>query len=265
MSILSASTPVVFPVGRPALVGYLPVGFPDPRTAVEAARAMVDNGVALLELGLPYSDPVMDGPVIQRAAEVALAGGSTTATVFETVAAVADRAPTLVMTYWNPVERHGVDRFAKRLASAGGAGLITPDLIPEEAEPSGWTAAAAAHGLAAVHLVAPTSSDERIALTAAAASGFVYAASLMGVTGTGGAVADTARALVARVRAVRDIPVCVGLGVSTAEQVATIGEHADGVIVGAAFVRKLLEADSPAAGVRAVGEFAASLADGLRR
>ncbi|GLZ42524.1 tryptophan synthase subunit alpha [Actinokineospora sp. NBRC 105648] len=251
--------------GRAALVGYLPAGFPSAEGAVAAARAMVEGGVDVIELGLPYSDPVMDGPVIQRAAAAALAGGATTETLFDSVAAVAETGvPVLCMTYWNPVERYGVRRFAERLAAAGGHGLVTPDLIPEEAAGAGWTEAATEHGLARVHLVAPSSSDSRVALTAAASSGFVYAASMMGVTGTGQAAGGAAADLVARVRATRDIPVCVGIGVSTRDQAAAIGRHADGVIVGAAFVRRLLEAETEAAGVDAVREFAADLAAGLR-
>lgn len=251
---------------RAALIGYLPAGFPTRRTAVDAALAMAESGVDVIELGLPYSDPVMDGPVIQHAATAALAGGATTDTVLESVAEIAAAGvPVLVMTYWNPVERYGVERFARQLADAGGSGLITPDLIPEEADDTGWTTAADRHGLRRVHLVAPSSSPERLALTARASSGFLYAAALMGVTGTGGALAEVANGLVSRVREVRaDLPVCVGLGVSTAAQAAAIGQAADGVIVGAAFVRELAEAGTAAEGVAAVGRFAAELSSGLR-
>ncbi|MGM1063964.1 tryptophan synthase subunit alpha [Saccharothrix sp. Mg75] len=252
--------------GRAALIGYLPAGFPTARAAVDAALAMAGSGVDVVELGLPYSDPVMDGPVIQRAATAALAGGATTETVLESVAEIAAAGvPVLVMTYWNPVERYGVERFARRLAEVGGSGLITPDLIPEEADDTGWTAESDRRGLRRVHLVAPSSSPERLALTARASTGFVYAAALMGVTGTGGALTDVAHGLVSRVREVRaDLPVCVGLGVSTAEQAAAIGQAADGVIVGAAFVRRLAEARNAAEGVAAVARFAAELARGVR-
>jgi tryptophan synthase alpha chain len=251
--------------GRAALIGYLPAGFPSAPGAVEAAVAMAESGVDIVEIGLPYSDPVMDGPVIQRASAAALAGGTTTETVLDTIAAISAKGiPVLCMTYWNPVERYGVDRFATALACAGGSGLITPDLIPEEADDSGWTAAAKRHGLHGVYLVAPSSSDERVALTANAASGFVYAAAIMGVTGTGQAGAEVASQVVKRVRAARDIPVCVGLGVSDASQAADIAAVADGVIVGAAFVRRLLDADSESAGVSAVAKFATELAKGIR-
>ncbi|OZM73597.1 tryptophan synthase subunit alpha [Amycolatopsis antarctica] len=250
---------------RAALIGYLPAGFPSVPGSIAALRAMIDGGVDIVEIGLPYSDPVLDGPVIQRASEAALAAGTTTTDVFRVTEALAERGvPVLCMTYWNPIERYGVDRFAEEFAAAGGSGLVTPDLIPEEAGGSGWFAASDRHGLDRVFLVAPSSSTERIELTAAAGRGFVYAASLMGVTGTGGAVRAVAAALVDRVRAVSGVPVCVGLGVSGARQAADIAAAADGVIVGAGFVRRLLDAATPEAGVEAVRAFAAELADGVR-
>jgi tryptophan synthase alpha chain len=242
--------------GRPLLIGYLPAGFPSFDGAVAAFRAMVQAGVDVVEVGLPYSDPLMDGPTIQRAAEAALAGGTTPRDVLRTVEAVAATGvPTLVMTYWNPVERYGVDRFARDLAAAGGAGVITPDVVPEESAP--WLAATAAAGLDSVFLVAPSSTDARIAAIAEVTRGFVYAASTMGVTGARTAVADTAAALVARVRAATSLPVAVGLGVSTRSQAAEVAGYADGVIVGSAFVRRLLDGDDPA-------PLAAELAAGVR-
>jgi tryptophan synthase alpha chain len=243
--------------GRAALVGYLPVGFPDLNVSVEAARAMVDAGVDVVELGLPYSDPVMDGPVIQQAAEAALAGGTRTRDVLHAVEQVAATgAPVLVMTYWNPVLRYGVDAFARDLAAAGGAGLITPDLIPDEA--SEWLAASDAHDLDRVFLVAPSSTPERLAATAAACRGFVYAASTMGVTGARDAVASGARSLVEATRAAGAERVCVGLGVSTGDQAAQVGQFADGVIVGSALVSAL-----STAGVDGVRSLAAELAAGV--
>jgi tryptophan synthase alpha chain len=253
---------------RAALVGYLPAGYPSVDGAIDACRAMIDGGVDIVEVGLPYSDPQMDGPVIQRAVEAALEAGTVTPDVLRTAEAVAAAgAPALVMTYWNPVERYGVERFAKELADAGGAGLITPDLIPEEA--AEWIAASDAHGLDRVFLVAQTSTDERIALTTSACRGFVYAASLMGVTGTRATVNTAAEGLVGRTRAVldsagHDLPVCVGLGVSNGAQAAEVARYADGVIVGSAFVRRLLEAPDPAAGLAAVRDLAAELAAGCR-
>ena len=249
--------------GRAALVGYLPAGFPSVPGCVDALAAMVEAGVDVVEVGLPYSDPLMDGPTIQRAAEIALAAGTSTADVLHTVRAIAaGPAPVLVMSYWNPLERYGVTAFADALAAAGGVGVITPDLTPDEAGP--WLAAVSAAGLDPVFLVAPSSTDERIARVARVTRGFVYAASTMGVTGVREAVSDRAGALVARVRTATDLPVCVGLGVSTAEQAAQVASYADGVIVGSAFVRRLLDAASPADGVRAVADLARELAGGVR-
>ncbi|WP_307875022.1 tryptophan synthase subunit alpha [Frankia nepalensis] len=253
--------------GRSVLVGYLPAGYPTVDGAIAAMRAMVEAGVDVVEVGLPYSDPTMDGPVIQDAADAALRGGVSTADVLRTVEAVADTgAPTLVMTYWNPVERHGVERFAADLAAAGGAGVITPDLPPEEAGP--WLDAAGAHGLDPVFLVAPSSTDERIRLVTSITGGFVYAASLMGVTGARQSVGAAAEGLVERVRAVTDLPVAVGLGVRDGGQAATVAAFADGVIVGSALVAALLEAERAGtgreAGLAAIRVLAADLAAGVR-
>ncbi|HYJ67129.1 MAG TPA: tryptophan synthase subunit alpha [Nocardioidaceae bacterium] len=249
--------------GRSALVGYLPAGFPDADGSIAALCAMVDAGVDVLEVGLPYSDPVIDGPVIQRATEAALAGGFRVRDLFGVVEALSTRVPTLVMTYWNPVERLGAEPFATALGDAGGAGLITPDLIPDEA--GEWIAASERHRLDRVFLVAPSSTDERIAQTAAASRGFVYAASLMGVTGARAELSAAGAALVKRVRATTDLPVGVGIGVSTADQAAEVAGYADAVIVGSAFVRCLLDAPDRAAGVDAVGALAVDLASGVRR
>ena len=248
--------------GRSALIGYLPAGYPDVDGSIAALRAMVAAGVDVVEVGLPYSDPVMDGPVIQQATGQALARGFRVRDLFRVVEAVAEVAPTLVMTYWNPIERIGVAEFSARLASAGGAGLITPDLIPDEADE--WLAASDQHGLDRVFLVAPSSTDERIALTAKASRGFVYAASLMGVTGARAELSAAGSALVERVRAATTQPVAIGIGVSSGVQAAEIAGYADGVIVGSAFVRCLLDAADPAAGVDAVSALAADLATGVR-
>ncbi len=253
--------------GRAALVGYLPAGFPSRDGAVAAMTAMVRAGVDVVEVGLPYSDPLMDGPTIQAAVEQALGHGTTTPDVIKTVEQVAATgAPTLVMSYWNPIERYGTDRFATDLAGAGGAGTITPDLTPDEAgtEPSDWLGATDRTGLARVFLVAPSSTDERLRSTAQHCRGFVYAASTMGVTGTRTALGDAAEKLVARTRGVTDLPVCVGLGVSTAAQAAEVGRFADGVIVGSAFVRALLDAPDTDAGLAEVEKLAAELAAGVR-
>jgi tryptophan synthase alpha chain len=249
---------------RAALVGYLPAGFPDVDGAIDALRAMVDAGCDVIEVGLPYSDPVMDGPTIQAAAQRALEGGVRTADVLRTVEAVAATGtPTVVMTYWNPVQRYGVARFAADLASAGGSGLITPDLTPDSA--AAWIAAADAHDLDKIFLVAPSSTDERIAMTTAACRGFVYATAVMGVTGARTLSSDLAGPLVERTRAVTDSPIAVGLGVSTGAQAADVASYADGVIVGSAFVRCLLDHDDPTAARAALRALTEDLAEGVRR
>jgi tryptophan synthase alpha chain len=248
---------------RAALIGYLPAGFPSVEGSIDACRAMIDGGVDVVEIGLPYSDPQMDGPIIQRAVQAALDDGVNTLDVLRVVEGVAATgAPTLVMSYWNPIERFGVERFAARLAEAGGAGTILPDLIPEEADD--WIAAADAQRLDRVFLVAQTSTPERISLTTGVCRGFVYAASLMGVTGTRTAVNGEARGLVERTREATDLPVCVGLGVSNGAQAAEVAAFADGVIVGSAFVRRLLEAPNPETGLKAVRELAEELSEAVR-
>jgi tryptophan synthase alpha chain len=248
---------------RAALVGYLPAGFPSVVGAIAAATAMAEAGADIVEIGLPYSDPLIDGPVIQEATTRALAGGTRVADVLRTVAALAGAGvPTLVMTYWNPVDHYGVAAFARDLAGAGGSGLITPDLTPEEAGP--WLEAAAEHGLDPVFLVAPSSSGERIKLITSACGGFVYAASLMGTTGTRDVVSDQAAGLVRRVREYTSLPVGVGLGVRDRFQAAQVAGFADGVIVGSAFVRRLLDAPDEGAGAAAVRDLAADLAAAVR-
>jgi tryptophan synthase alpha chain len=251
---------------RAALVGYLPAGYPSYSGGIDAAKALIDGGVDVVEIGLPYSDPVMDGVTIQRATEVALAAGLRTKDVLSTVEAVAaygadHGVPVLVMTYWNPIERYGAELFAHDLAAAGGAGLITPDLIPEEAAESEWIAAADKNNLDKVFLVSPSSTNQRIALTTAACRGFVYATAVMGVTGAREQTSELASPLVARTKAATALPVGVGLGVSNADQAAAVAAYADAVIVGSAYV-KTLDAGGGPAGVRELTE---SLAEGVRR
>jgi tryptophan synthase alpha chain len=249
--------------GRAALVGYLPAGYPDVDGGIDALRTMVAAGCDIIEIGLPYSDPVMDGPVIQAAVQQALDNGSRTEDVFRTVEAVAATGtPALVMTSWNPVEAYGVDRFAQRLSDAGGAGLITPDITPDYA--TDWIAAADERDLDKVFLVAPSSTDERIAMTTAACRGFVYATAVMGVTGVRATTSDLAGPLVARTKATTDLPVGVGLGVSNGEQAAEIAGYADAVIVGSAFVRVLAQAGTDrAAGLTALSALTEDLAAGV--
>ena len=248
---------------RAALIGYLPAGFPSVDGAITAAVAMAEAGADIIEVGLPYSDPLMDGPVIQEAVHAALANGTKVTDTLRTVEAIAAAGvPALVMTYWNPVDHYGVTAFARDLAAAGGSGLITPDLTPEEAGP--WLAASDAYGLDRVFLVAPSSSGPRIATVTAVCRGFVYAASLMGITGARDAVSGLAAGLVGTVRAHTRLPVAVGLGVRDGAQAAEVAKFADGVIVGSAFVQRLLNAPDLAAGVAAVRDLAASLASGVR-
>jgi tryptophan synthase alpha chain len=249
---------------RAALIGYLPAGFPTVSGAIEAAKAMADAGADIIEIGLPYSDPLIDGPVIAEAARRALTAGTRVADVLGTVEALAAASiPALVMTYWNPVDRYGVRAFARDLAQAGGSGLITPDLTPEEA--GSWLEASEEYGLDRVFLAAPSSTGERLARVAKACRGFIYAASLMGITGTRDAVSGDAERLVARLRQHTDLPVAVGLGVSNGAQAAQVAAFADGVIVGSAFVRRLLDAQDAATGTDAVRDLTAELSAAVRR
>lgn len=246
--------------GRTALVGYLPAGYPTIDESVEAAVQLGRNGADVIEIGLPYTDPVMDGPVIQDATTVALRNGFHTRDVFEVVRRITERtdAAVVVMTYWNLVDRMGVDEFARRLAEAGGAGLVTPDLVPEEA--AEWFEASDRHGLDRVFLTAPSSSDERVALTVRSSRGFVYGVSVMGVTGARDQVSSAAESVVARAKAAGAERVCVGLGISRPEHVAEVGRYADGAIVGTALVKALRDG-----GPDAVGALARELATGTVR
>ena len=233
--------------GRGALVGYLPVGYPSVEISLQALRALTGEGesagVDLVEVGMPYSDPMMDGVTIQRAGTRALQRGVRTRDAFAAVEAVAGTGtPAVVMTYWNLIERYGAMQFARDLAQAGGSGAITPDLTPDEAEE--WFAASDAHGLDRIFLVSPSSTDDRLARTVAACRGWVYATSVMGVTGARTQTSSAAPALVARVRtADPSAMVGVGLGVSNGTQAREVTAYADAVIVGSALVKTLLDAD----------------------
>ncbi|UJP12563.2 tryptophan synthase subunit alpha [Microbacterium elymi] len=240
--------------GRGVFVGYLPVGYPDLRTSIEAAVTLAENGADILELGPPYSDPVMDGPVIQEAAQASLSAGFKVRDLFPAIREITERTgvPVLVMTYWNLVLQHGVDRFADDLAAAGGAGLITPDITPDAA--AEWIAASERTGLDRVFLAAPTSTDERLDLIVRNSTGFIYTVSTMGTTGERAELDAAARTLVARLRAHGAGHCCVGIGVSTADHVADVLEYADGAIVGTALVRALRDGglDGLAATARAL-------------
>ena len=242
--------------GRAALIGYLPTGYPDVATSIDAMVA-ISADCDIIEVGVPYSDPGMDGPVIATATETALQGGVRVRDTLRAVEAIsAAGGNAVVMTYWNPVLHYGIDAFARDLAAAGGLGLITPDLIPDEADQ--WMSAAEQHNLDRIFLVAPSSTPERLARTVDACRGFVYAASTMGVTGTRDAVSNAAPDLVHRVREVSDIPIGVGLGVRSREQAAEIAHFANGVIVGSALVSALSD------GVPAVRALTGELAAGVR-
>ena len=256
--------------GRGGLAGFLHVGYPTLDISLRALKALTgegdSEGVDLVEVGLPYSDPMMDGATIQRAGTRALQRGVRTRDAFSAVEAVASCGTSaVVMTYWNLVERYGTDRFARDLASAGGAGMITPDLTPNEAEE--WLRVSDAYGLDRIFLVSPSSTDERLRSTVAACRGWVYATSVMGVTGARTQTSAAAPELVGRVREVAPSAVVgVGLGVSNGEQAREVASFADLVIVGSALVKTLLDAEETGrpedlTGLRAV---VADLAAGVR-
>ncbi|MGJ3509791.1 tryptophan synthase subunit alpha [Enemella sp. A6] len=257
--------------GRAAFIGYLPVGYPTVELSVAAmtmlARGQHSAGADIVEIGIPYSDPMLDGPVIQRAGNDALRGGVRTRDVFTAAEAVATAgAVPVTMTYWNLVEQYGVDAFARDFANAGGAGLITPDLTPDEAEE--WLAASEKYDLERIFLVAPSSTDERIISTVEHCRGWVYATAVMGVTGTRTSTSAAGEELVARLRALTpDVLVGLGLGVSDGDQAATVAGYADAVIVGSALVKTLLAAvDAGNPGdLSAMAAVVDDLAEGVRR
>ncbi|WP_179474990.1 tryptophan synthase subunit alpha [Mycolicibacterium vinylchloridicum] len=243
---------------RAALIGYLPTGYPSVDVSIDALVALVESGCDIVEVGVPYSDPGMDGPVIATATEAALQGGVRVRDTLRAVEAIsAAGGNAVVMTYWNLMLHYGIDAWSRDLAAAGGLGMITPDLIPEEADE--WLAASEAHDLDRIFLVAPSSTPERLAKTVEASRGFVYAASTMGVTGARDVVSSAAPELVQRIKEISDIPVGVGLGVRSREQAAEIATFADGVIVGSALVSALTD------GLAAVRTLTEELAVGVRQ
>lgn len=241
--------------GRPALIGYLPVGYPSVDESIAAAIELGKNGADIIELGIPYSDPVMDGPVIQKATEEAIENGFRLTDTFRATREITEAcdAVVTVMTYWNPILRFGVDEFVREFSEAGGSGLITPDLVPNEA--SEWFEVSEKYGLDRIFLAAISSSTERLHMISEASSGFVYAVSVMGVTGARSSVNNAAHSLVENLRSAGAPNVCVGLGVSKREHIEEIGAYADGVIVGTALVKAL-----QSGGPEAVGQLARELA-----
>jgi len=248
---------------RAALIAYIPAGFPSQKGCAAAIVALAEAGVDAIEIGFPYSDPVMDGPTIQEAAEISLRGGTRAADVFDALTVASDLGvAAVVMTYWNPIEKYGVDKFADSIAAHGGSGVITPDLTIEESD--AWLTAVSTHLINPIFVVAPSTSDLRLAQVTAKTGGFVYAASVMGVTGARADTSIDAKDLVSRIRAVTALPVCVGLGVSTREQAKAVATYADGVIVGSAFIKLLLNAKDEKSGLIAISELAKELAAGVR-
>lgn len=241
--------------GRKLLVPYVTGGFPNWERTVEA---VADAGADAIEVGIPFSDPVMDGATIQEASERALAAGATPLAIVDALGRLdVGAAPLVVMTYYNTVHRHGHRRFASSLASSGVAGAIVPDLPLEEL--GEWARAADAAGVATVLLAAPTASDERLAAIAERSRGWVYGVGLLGVTGERAELQRSAVDIAHRLKAITEKPVLVGIGVSTAAQAAEVAEVADGVIVGSALVRRLLDGGGPAAAASFVAELRAGL------
>ncbi|MDZ4655226.1 MAG: tryptophan synthase subunit alpha [Coriobacteriia bacterium] len=258
----SSRLEAAFRQGRPSLVAYLMGGYPDRAGSLEALRAVALAGADVIELGVPYADPLADGPVIQRAAAVARTqeGGFGLAETLElatAAAALEGMPPIVVMTYLNPMMRMGFATVAEKAAEAGVAGFIVPDLPPDNPIATQWAAAAAVNGIDTVFLAAPTSTPERLALVGERSSGFVYVVSSLGVTGERAELPVELTALVGRVRAATSLPVAVGFGVSTPGQAASVAAIADGVIVGSALVKRQQD-------VAALGDFVASLASAVR-
>ena len=263
MSGMKAAIDAARAQGRAALIGYLPVGYPSVESSCRAIAAMVEAGVDGVEVGIPYSDPSLDGPTVQEAAEAALVAGVRVRDVFAGVrAAVEAGAPAVVMSYYNPLLQYGLERFATDLAAAGGSGVILPDLTPDNAKE--WLTAAAVHGLETTFLVAPSSTQERIHYTVTATTGFLYATAVMGVTGERATIGTQAERLVRDSRAAGATHICVGIGVTTGEHAAKVAAYADGVIVGSALVRCLLDNSDEDAALSALRAKVRELANGVR-
>jgi tryptophan synthase alpha chain len=248
---------------RAALIAYIPAGFPTQAGCKKVIDAFIAGGVDAIEIGFPYSDPVMDGPTIQAAADRALSQGTGAAEVFDALKYATEKGiPSVVMTYWNPIEKYGVEKFAEAIHRNGGSGVITPDLTIEES--SRWKDAVESSAINSIYVVAPSTTDARLEKVTSRCAGFIYAASLMGVTGTRTSVSSGAADLVTRIRKSSQTPVAVGLGVSTREQAKGVAAYADGVIVGSAFINKLLDSPDEESGLQAVQELATELSKGVR-
>ena len=247
---------------RAALIAYIPAGFPTQAGCQRVIAAFIAGGVDAIEIGFPYSDPVMDGPTIQAAAVTSLENGTGAAEVFQALATASAQVPAVVMTYWNPIEKYGVNEFSAAIAANGGSGVITPDLTIEESQ--GWISATDNSAINPIYVVAPSTSDARLAQVTSKCSGFVYVASVMGVTGARTSVSTGAADLVSRVRKTTSLPVAVGLGVSTREQAKGVAAYADGVIVGSAFIKAIQDAPDEESGLAAVTELARELSKGVR-
>ena len=248
---------------RAALIGYLPAGFPSKLESIEFIKAMIEGGVDAVEVGFPYSDPVMDGPIIQQASEISLHNKTKAEDVLSLQADVAKlNVPAVVMSYWNPIERYGSDKFLTKMKSINGAGVITPDLTIDESED--WITDCRKTEIDSIFVVAPNTSDERLAQVTKLCTGFIYAASIMGVTGTRTAVSSQAKDLVARIRKFSNLPVAVGLGVSNREQAKEVAQYADGVIVGSAFIKLILTNTDKQKALADVKQLAQQLSEGVR-
>jgi tryptophan synthase alpha chain len=228
--------------GRAALIPYLTAGDPSLAATVTLARALAEGGADIIELGIPFSDPIADGPTIQAASKRALDAGFRLDALWGCCEALRGGPPLVLMTYYNPVYHLGLERFAARAAAAGVAGVIVPDLPPEEAGP--WQAAARAEGLDTIFLLAPTSNEERVRAVERASTGFIYYVSLTGVTGARSELPAELEAALAGLRSKVEQPVAVGFGISRPEQVARLSPLADGIIVGSALVRLIEQAGS---------------------
>jgi tryptophan synthase alpha chain len=249
---------------RAAMMPYVMTGYPEPESAPEIALALERGGADLLEIGMPFSDPLADGPTVQRAATVSLANGTTVARCIETVARIRERSaiPMVLMGYYNPIRQYGVKRFCREAAEAGAEGLILPDVPPEEAEDVRETARSS--GLDLIFLVAPTSTEVRLERAAEIGCGFLYCVSLTGVTGARADVSEGLEGFLGRVRRHTDLPLAVGFGISTPEHARAVARVADGVIVASALIN-LMDETEPDRRLRAVEEYIHSLREGARR